>query len=265
MNNRGYVIVATGDTKYVTCANTLIRSIHRVMPDAKVSIITDNIIEYNNLYDHIIKVDSIVDTTDWRLADDSLVYHHSPYEYTIKLESDIYLPRSIDYWWDILKDRDLNISTTIRDFRGDISTNDYYRQTFVKSGLPQVYNAITYFKKSETAERFYSLVADIFTNWQEYSELLVYSTEDRATTDVAYAIAAKIIGVESCTLPTFLEFGMVHMKKQINNLITERWSDELVYEIHRDTVRINTYPQLYPIHYYNKEFANTIDQELGDD
>lgn len=257
---KGFVIMAFGDPVYVQCANTLAKSIHRQMPDTLVSIITDADVQ-NSDYDKIIKVDS-VDNTDWKLANDYLVYEHSPYDMTIKLEADIYIPRSIDYWWDILEARDLNISTTIRDFRGEISHNDYYRKTFVESKLPQTYNAITYFRKSELAKRFYDLVRDIFTNWSEYSILLEYSTEDRATTDVVYAIAAKIIGVENCTMPTFTEFSMTHMKKEINGNTTSVWHEEMVYEIYDNVFRINTYPQMYPVHYHNKEFAQIIDGEL---
>lgn len=259
---KGFVIMAFGDRKYIQCANTLANSIHRRMPDALVSLITDNDVQ-NGSYDEIIKVAS-VDNTDWKLANDYLVYEHSPYDMTIKLEADMYIPRSIDYWWDILQDRDLNISTTIRDFRGVISHNDYYRKTFVESKLPQTYNAITYFRKSELAARFFELVRDIFTNWSEYSGLLEYSTEDRATTDVVYAIAAKIIGVEHCTLPNFTEFSMTHMKPAINGGTTSVWYEEMVYEIYDGVFRINTYPQMFPIHYHNKEFAEIIDGELGD-
>lgn len=260
---KGYVIMAFGDVKYRKCADTLACSILNVMPGAKVSLITDT--EYDSIiYDKIIVVDG-VDNTDWKLANDYLVYENSPYDYTIKLEADMYLPRSIDYWWDILESRDLNICTTIRDFRGNISTNDYYRKTFVKSKLPSTYNAITYFKKSELAEQFFQLVKDIFENWSDYVQLLDYSSEDRATTDVVYSIAAKIIGVESCTLPTFTEFSMIHMKKEINGNTTSVWHDEMVYEIHQDVFRINTYPQMYPVHYQNKEFAQIIDGELLND
>lgn len=257
--------MAVGDIKYRLCADTLARSIYNVMPDAKVSLITDKHTVNDGLYDKIITLPhNDVDDSNWKLANDWQVYEASPYDYTIKLEADMYIPRSIDYWWDILKDRDLNISTVIRDFRGNISTDDTYRQTFVKSKLPQTYNAITYFKKSELAERFYELVRDVFENWSEYRDLLEYSSEDIATTDVVYGIAAKIIGVEKCTLPHFTEFSMVHMKPAINSNSTSKWYEQMVYEIYGFVFRINTYPQMYPIHYYNKEFAEIVDLELSD-
>lgn len=261
---RGFVIMAVGNKQYRACADTLARSIHNAMPGSKVSLITDWYTQNNGIYDRIITLPyNDVDSSDWKLANDWQVYQASPYDETIKLESDMYITRNIDYWWDVLKDRDLNISTTIRDIRGDITTNSFYRKTFVDSKLPDVYNAITYFKKSDLAQQFYSLVRTIFENWGHYSKLLKFSSEDRATTDVVYAIAATIIGTENCTLPTFTEFSMAHMKKEINGNTTQVWHDEMVYEIRPEVFRINTYPQMYPVHYHNKEFAQIIDEELN--
>jgi hypothetical protein len=131
--------------------------------------------------------------------------------------------------------------------------------------LPDTYNAITYFKKSLLAQEFYDLVKEIFENWKEYKALLDYCPDKTATTDVVYAIAARIIGVEQCTMKKFTAMSMVHMKKVINNALTNRWFDEFIYEIHPDVFRINTVAQMYPIHYHNKEFCDIISKELSDD
>jgi hypothetical protein len=265
MSSNGFIIVAfnNSSTDYVKLAGVLTDSIHRSMPRAKVCLLTDSDV-VDARYDHVVRIES-VDNSDWKLSNDWLVYEHSPYDRTIKLEADMYVPRNIDYWWNILKDRDLNICTTIRDFRGNISDNVTYRKTFTESHLPQTYNAITYFRKSALAEEFFKVVKDIFENWREYSSLLKLSTEDRATTDVVYAIAAKSFGVEYCTMPTFTDFSMAHMKRDVNNLQSNVWYEELVYEVLPDVVRFNTYPQMYPIHYHNKEFADIIIQEMSDE
>jgi hypothetical protein len=55
------------------------------------------------------------------------------------------------------------------------------------------------------------------------------------------------------------------MKPAINGNTTSRWYEEMTYEIYGFVFRINTFPQMYPIHYHNKEFAQIIDEELGDD
>lgn len=254
--NKGYVIMAqnTHTTDYMSCAKVLRDSILNVMPSANVTIIGVNELPHGDL----------APESDWKLINDWQVYEASPYEYTIKLEADMYIPRSIDHWWDILKTRDLNICTTIRNFKNEISSETYYRQIFIKNKLPQTYNAITYFKKSDLACEFFTIVRDIFENWNSYRELLNYCPDDNATTDVVYAIAASLLGTEKCTLPTFTGMSMIHMKRAINKNISDYWPNEFLYEIRPDLLRINTYPQLYPFHYHIKDFSETIVKELCD-
>jgi hypothetical protein len=233
------------------------------MPDMPVSLITSSDITDSN-YDHIIKVDDL-DETDWKLSNDWQVYQHTPYDRTIKLEVDMYIPRRIDHWWSILEGRDLNICTTIRDYKNRISDCDYYRAAIKKNNLPDTYNAITYFKRSAVAEQFYEYVKDIFSNPEEYAQLIPNQAEPRITTDTAYAIAAAAVGVENATMPNFTDFSMIHMKRFVNDLKIDRWQEQLTYEILPHTLRIATHPQMYPFHYHVKEFASIIDMETGDE
>ena len=103
--NKGFVIVAqnTYKTDYVKCAEVLATSIKKVMPKAKVTLISDNI-TFNEIFDSVVKFPygDLNPLGEWKLANDWQVYKASPYEYTIKLEADMYLPKSIDYWWDVL-------------------------------------------------------------------------------------------------------------------------------------------------------------------
>lgn len=239
--------MAQGDD-YVKCAKALELSIKNVMPDSNVTIITTEMLPYGDQ----------APNTFWKLQNDWQVYEASPYEYTIKLEADMYLPRSIDYWWEVLKDRDLVVSTSIRNFKQELSDVVVYRRFITDNNLPNTYNGITYFRKSELAEKFFNIVRDVFENWEEYKKTLKCNVNEIATTDWAYAIAAHILGVENTTLPNFDSMSMVHMKQFINNLPTEKWTDTFIYELYPHTFRINTMPQLYPVHYHVKEFADAI-------
>lgn len=251
--DKGFVIMAQGDD-YVTCAKALELSIKRTMPDAKVTIITTEMLPYGDQ----------APNTFWKLQNDWQVYEASPYEYTIKLEADMYLPQSIDYYWDILKDRDLVVSTNIRNFRQDISDVRFYRRFIDDNNLPDTYNAITYFRKSELAEKFFFIVRDVFENWEEYRRTLKCKVDELCTTDWAYAIAAHILGAENTTMPQFDAMAMVHMKQYINGSATENWTESLIYELFPHTFRINTIPQVYPVHYHVKNFANVILETFGD-
>ena len=240
----------TKSTDYVSCAEVLKKSIHRVMPAANVTIITD--LPYG---------DQAPDS-DWKLINDWQVYDASPYEYTIKLEADMIIPCNIDYWWDVLKERDLVVSNTIRNYKGSISDCKMYRNFITDNELPDVYNAITYFKKSELAKDFFNIVKIIFQNWEDYKKILKCNSDEIATTDWVYSIACHIMGVENTTLPAFKQFSMVHMKQHINDLLSETWTNELVYE-YNDHLKINTFPQFYPFHYHIKAFANTLGKYYG--
>jgi len=245
--------MAQGDD-YVKCAKALELSIKNVMPDANVTIITTNLLPYG---------DQAPDTF-WKLQNDWQVYDASPYEYTIKLESDMYLPRSIEHWWDVLKDRDVVISTSIRNFKQEVSEVKAYRRFITDNKLPDTYNGLTYFRKSELAEKFFAIVRDVFENWDEYRKSLKCNVDEIATTDWAYAIAAHILGEENTTLPQFDSMSMVHMKQFINGLPTDKWTDTFIHELYPHTFRINTIAQMYPVHYHLKEFADVILETFND-
>ncbi len=245
--DKGFVIMAQGDD-YIKCANALERSIKNVMPNANITIITTEMLPYG---------DQAPDT-DWKLQNDWQVYEASPYEYTIKLEADMYLPKSIDYWWDVLKDRDVVVSTTARNFKQEITPVRAYRRFIDDNKLPDTYNGLTYFKKSERADQFFKVVRDIFENWNEYRDILKCNKDELATTDWVYALACHIIGVEHTTLPNFKDMSMIHMKQFINGTPGEDWRDVLVYELLPNTLRVNTIPQMYPFHYHLKDFCDTI-------
>ena len=238
----------TEKTSYTKCAETLKKSILRVMPDANITIITTDILPYGDL-----AIDS-----DWKLINDWQVYEASPYDYTIKLEADMYIPRNIDHWWDVLKDREVVVSSTIRNFKQEVSDVRFYRRFIDDNKLPDVYNAITYFKKSDIAKQFFAIVKEIFENWEEYKKILKCNPNEVATTDWVYALACHVMGVEKTTMPGFNEMSMVHMKSFINGNPTENWTDTFIYECLPDQIRVQTVPQHYPFHYHVKNFCDKI-------
>lgn len=262
--NRGFVILAQNTDKvdYVKCAAALAKSIKQVMPKESVTLVTMNTVkkEYTKYFDHIVKLPygDLAQDSVWKLINDWQIYEASPYEYTIKLEADMYIPKDITYWWDVLKERDLVVSTTIRNFKQEISDVRVYRRFIHDNDLPDCYNAITYFKKSDLAENFFYIVKDVFENWDQYRSILKCKTDEIVTTDWAYAITCTILGLEKTTMPVFKDMSMVHMKQFINGTYTEDWTDTFVYEVLPEQIRVQTVPQMYPFHYHKKSFADNI-------
>lgn len=233
---------------YVKCATALEKSIKQVMPAANVTVVTTEMLP---------RGDQAPDT-DWKLQNDWQVYEASPYDETIKLEADMVIPRDISHWFDAMSMQDVVVCDKIRNFKGEISDCKVYRRFIDDNNLPDVYNAITYFKKSPVAERFFGIVRDVFENWEEYKGIFKCSPTEKCTTDWAYAIACHIVGVDKTTMPNFNELSMIHMKQWVNGMPSETWTDTLVYELLPNQIRINTYPQRYPFHYHIKSFSDKL-------
>lgn len=263
--DKGFVILAqnTQTVDYVKCAEVLSMSIKSVMPDANVSIITDNRCDWS-VFDHIINLPygDLAPNSDWKLINDWQVYEASPYQHTIKLEADMLITQNIDYWWETLQNQEIVVCNTIRDYKGNISASKHYRKFIYDNSLPDVYNAITYFKKSDFAKTFFETTKDIFNNWDEFVKVLRCNVNEVATTDWVYSLACHIHGIENTTIPTFTEMSMIHMKQYINNLSTEDWTNELIYEVLPHCFRVNTYVQSYPFHYHVKNFSSIIETSV---
>jgi hypothetical protein len=263
--NRGFVIIAQNNSSvdYIKCAEILCRNIKSHMPTESVTLLTDTKIS-SDVFDNVVAFPfgDTCKNVEWKLANDWQVYTASPYEYTIKIEADIYLPRKIDHWWDILKHRDVVISSCIHNIKNEIVNDVFYRKVFQENKLPNVYNALTYFKKSDTANLFFQTVQNIFENWEEYKKIIKCNSTEIATTDVVYGLASLIVGIEKTTLPTFTEMSMIHMKKYVNDFASDDWDKELLIELADDFCRFNSIPQLYPVHYHLKRFSLFIEREL---
>lgn len=259
--NKGFVILAQNSStvNYISCAETLAKSIRRLMPNANISLISDDI-DYSPNFDKVIALPygDLDPNGDWKLINDWQVYEASPYDYTIKLEADLYLPQSIDYWWDVLINRDIVVCGKIRNFKQEISNVRFYRRFIDDNKLPDVYNSITYFKKSNNAEKFFQIVRDVFENWDQYRKILKCPITEKATTDWVYSLACHIMGEELTLLKGFDSMSMIHMKQFINDTPTENWTDKFIYEITDNALKVNTIPQLYPFHYYIKNFHEKL-------
>ena len=191
-HERGYLIPAIG-SKYVACAERLQENILKFHPHANVTILTADQLPYGDRGGF---------ANDWQ------VFKASPYRQTIKLEADMIAAGPIDHWWTLFEHRDVVISQGCRDYYDQPATSRHYREILDNNNLPDVYNAITYWRVSETAKDFFATVRSIFENWTEYRTLLKFPDEEPST-DVVYAMAADIIGRERVTLP--VEIGRAHV------------------------------------------------------
>ena len=234
---RGYVIPAVGAV-YETCAQHLTDSIRQFHPDANITVVTQDLLPYGDQGGYV---------NDWQM------FAASPYRQTIKLEADMLIASPIDHWWTMFEHRDVVVSTGCRDFYDQPVTTRRYRKFIDDNQLPDVYNAITYWRLSSTARDFFNLVRGIFENWDEYKQLVKFP-EDTPSTDFVYAMAAQIMGPELITMPFASYPRIVHMKRHIIGTQTEDWTQELVWE--QDPLRIQTVAQWGAFHYNIKDWLS---------
>jgi len=252
-SERGYIIVAqNSDTiDYVACANQLARSIRHFHPDAEICLLTNTEEHDSDLFNYH-KTFSFP-PSDNPYASDWQVFGASPFRQTIKLEADMVIASAIDHWWTMFEHRDVVISTGARDFYDQPADSRFYRKVFDTNNLPDVYNAITYWRVSETAQEFFRLVQKIFEHWTNYKTLLKFPDEV-ASTDLVYAMAAQIMGADRVTMPFATYPRMVHMKRYVIPTQTHNWTKELVWEL--NPLRINTVAQWGAVHYHVKDWQH---------
>lgn len=215
---------------------------------------------YSKVFDYIIDIpfEDDAKSDEWKLSNEWKVWCSTPFKETIKLESDLLLPSSIDHWWNHLRSRDVVFSTKVRDFRGCISNNRSYRKLFDLNKLPNAYNGFSYFRYSRTSMDFFMAVQNVYEEWDFYSSsILTKCTDKQATTDVAYALASVLIGEENCYIPHSDYPCMVHMKPAIQEWEEGvKWTEVLPYNFDENmNFTVGGYRQTYPFHYYEKDFA----------
>jgi hypothetical protein len=247
IEEQGYIIPAfnVGSVDYVDCARALAKTLLKHNPAARICLLTNEKYAAEPAlfaYTHV--VDDIDTENPW--ANDWMVFRQTPFRETIKLEADMLIATPIDHWWTMFRHRDVVISTGCRNWLGKVSEARNYRHCFDQNQLPDVYNAVTYWRLSKTAQEFFDLVRDIFANWAEFKKLLKYP-EEVPSTDLVYAIAATVIGPEQVTMPFASYPHIVHMKRHHAGTDTEDWMKELTFEM--DPVRVNTVAQWGAVHY----------------
>jgi hypothetical protein len=260
---RGYLIIAenTDTVDYINCARALAHSLKYHTPQAKVCLVTSSEVD-DAVFDFVkpLPYGNQALNSKWKLQNDWQAFYVSPFRQTIKIEADMIIPHSIDHWWTMFEHRDVVLTVGARNYLNQHANSRYYRKIFDLNRLPDVYNAITYWRLSQSAQNFFNTVRTIFENWDEFQKTLKGGTEDPGTTDVVYALAALVVGVENVTLPSTSYPSLIHMKGQINELSQEDWTRELIWELDGSNIRINTVDQEYPFHYNIKEFSKVLNE-----
>ena len=221
--------------------------------------------KYLEVFDEVVDIpwEDHAAKSAWKLENEWKAIYMTPYDETIKLDADMLFLNDVSGWWDHLTLSEGVFCTRPLTYRGDVITNDFYRKTFTESGLPNVYTAMFYFKKTDANFELFKLAEFIFNNWERcfYEWLQPEHRPRQVSTDVVFALAAKILDYTSLnqlplqSIPTF-----VHMKSQLQGwplgaLMNEDWTKMIpAYFNQSCQLKIGNYLQTWPIHYFVKEF-----------
>jgi len=208
---------------------------------------------HEQVFDHIIVAESA-----GPFDAESQAFWLSPFQETIKVESDLLFTRSIDHWWTAFRLRDICLSTGCKNYRQESADSRKYRRVFDDNLLPDVYNGLMYWRFTQTARDFFALAGQIFSNWNLVSAELKHFRENAPSTDVVFALTAQIMGPASCTLPSLDFINFTHMKPAINGHAESlKFTEVFVTEFDSGMIRVNNINQYHPWHYQDKQFVNS--------
>jgi hypothetical protein len=266
--SKGYVVIAQNSTTdYLRQAYALALSIKATQSEVNnITVATNDDMpaKYRSVFDQIVEIpwSDAASTSEWKVENKWKYYHFTPYDETVILDTDMLFLTDVSHWWKTLSLREVWATTNVRTFRNEPVTSDFYRKVFTKNNLPNIYTAFFYFRKTDMSAELFKMLNIIFDNWERFFYL--YLDEERPkffSADVAYALAIKILGLESeCTWDSFREYpSFVHMKSRVQNikdeLLTEEWEKHIpTYYTAQGQLLVNGFLQTLPFHYHRKEW-----------
>ena len=261
--NFGYLLVVAEheSVDYLQLAYALALSIKNTQKEGydKVALVINDKTKLENLkspwvFDYVIEWDqeTFWDGRSWM---DKL----TPFDYTVCLDADMLFTRDYSHWAEyFIENSELYIANKAYTYRGELVTSDYYRKTFVKNSLPNLYSFYTFFvKDSQMVTDFFNLQRKIIKNPIEFSNIFLSNHKPKVLgTDEAFALSAKILGIED-EIAYELEFPkVVHMKPMVQNFPwpAEVWSNHIGFYLNRSgQLKIGNYQQHDIIHYVEKD------------
>ncbi len=261
--NFGYLIVVAehDEIDYTQLAYALALTIKNTQKPGydQVAIVTDNSKKISELksswvFDHVIEWnrETFWDGRSWM---DQL----TPFEYTVCLDADMLFMRDCSHWIDyFIQNSELYVANKSYTYRGELVVDNFYRRAFTRNNLSNLYSFYTFFKKdSALANEFFTLGRYIIKNPKEFSNLFLAEYKPKVVgTDEAFALSAKILGIDD-SISYELEFPrIVHMKPMIQNWPwpANAWSDHVGFYLNKKgQLKIGNYQQHDIVHYVEKD------------
>lgn len=214
--------------------------------------------KYREVFDYVIPVvwgDAAKDQ-EWKLDNEWKAFYQTPFDQTVKLDCDMLFMEDIKTWWDVYDLYDVVPTLTTSTYRGTDANDDYYRQFFRDNDLPNFYSGLFYFRNSKEAYELFKACEWVYKNWESRTSLFAGPHRPpKISTDVAFAVAAKIMGMNyACDIGRF-----THMKKHIQDIdvrqLDEDWQKNFAFYFDENMkLYVENFRQTNPFHYHQKDF-----------
>lgn len=259
--SRGYMLVALGND-YVEQACLCAASIKKTQTISNVSIMTNDSVlqKYKGLFDKVIEVpqrksDKSFYGTEHRWK----VFHVTPYEETIVLDTDILFLTNIDYVWQTLKGYSVAFLNDVKTYRGNVIKDNFYRQVFVKNNLPNIYNAFHFFRQDNIALDYYKNLELICKHNEDFYDVYLKKLKPKVSSmDVNHALAILNSNLEKYMVSSV---NFVHMKSRVQNwkVANESWLSDLPYYLDENfQLKVGNYQQFGVFHYVDHQFCQDV-------
>jgi hypothetical protein len=263
---RGFVVVAqnTDTVDYVKQAYALALSIKCSQKiDKSISIITNDIVPdaYKLVFDYIVPIPWIDEATDtkWKVENRWKIFHVTPYDETIVLDTDMLLLEDISTWWEYCTNYDLKFCSKIKNYKLDYVVDTYHRKAFTANNLSNPYFALHYFKKTELAYDFYKVLEFVSNNWEWcYTKFAPVEYQEWLSMDLAAAIAIEIMGLHEIAIDKNSPLEFIHMKTPNQGWmpIPSSWQDTVPYILNKKgELIVGNIKQSKLFHYVEKNFV----------
>jgi hypothetical protein len=262
--NFGYLLFVSTDKKidYLKLAYALAISIKNTQKEGydKVALVIDDASGIKKLksswvFDEVIEwnQETFWDGRAWM---DQL----TPWDHTVCLDADMLFLRDYSHWIDyfVEEDVDLYIPNRVYNYRNELVTSDYYRESFTKNQLPNLYSLYTFFKKDSLKNKEFFDLSRLMTKNQTYftNNFLTNKKPRILGTDEAFSLSAKLLGISE-EISYDLEFPkIVHMKPMIQGWPwpADDWTNHLGFYLDRGgNLKISNYKHDSIVHYVKKD------------
>jgi hypothetical protein len=262
--SKGFIVLAqnTKNVDYIKQAYALALSIKASQTVTAISLVTNDTVPkaYQSAFDQIIPIPWTDKQQETALKAENRwkLYHTSPYDETIVLDTDMLLLEDISDWWNYCSNYNIKFCLKVKNYKLETIKDTYHRKAFIANNLTNPYFALHYFKKCDQAFDFYKVLEFVINNWEWcYDKFAPEEYQDWLSMDLAAAIAVEITGMHNYAVDSCSPLEFTHMKTPIQgwNPIPVSWQDTVPHILtNKGELIVGNIKQSKLFHYVEKNF-----------